>query len=167
MGFPDSETAAPFLPCVVVAESRAVLVAAVPASAERLCRLLPGHRLIVPATLAEAQAALAREPFALAVMGVHFAESRMFDLLSFARGAALNRDVPILCVLGVRRKLSPLTVRLLEETINAMRGCAFFNLSATPDDEAGDALVRRTLMDHLQPPLPPAAAPGIVPRPFA
>jgi hypothetical protein len=142
-------------------------VAAIPAAAERLCRLLSDQRLVVPATLAEAQAALARERFALAVMGVHFAESRMFDLLSFARGSALNRDVPILCVLGAPRNLSRLTVRLLEETINAMHGCAFFNLSATPDDEAGNALVRRTLMDFLQPPLPPAAAPDIAPRPFA
>jgi hypothetical protein len=166
MGFPDSETAPPPAACVVAPESRPVLVAAVPLAAQRLSRQLPDQRLVVPATLAEAQAALARERFSLAVMGVHFAESRMFDLLSFARGSALNRDVPILCVLGVRRKLSPLTVRLLEETINAMRGCAFFNLTAIPDDEAGNALVRRTLMDFLQPPLSVTPVPEVAPRPF-
>ena len=140
-----------------------MLIAAVPAAAERLCRGLRDQRLVVPATLAEAQAALARERFSLAVMGVHFAESRMFDLLSFARGAVLNRDVPILCVLGARRNISPLTVHLLQETINAMSGCAFLNLSAIPDDEAGNARVRSTLMEYLQPPLLPGIATPVRP----
>ena len=67
--------------------------------------------------------------------------------------------MPILCVLGVRRNLSPLTVRLLEETIHAMWGCAFFNLSATPDDEAGNALVRGKLTQYLQPAAPPPVRP--------
>lgn len=60
--------------------------------------------------------------------------------------------MPILCVLGVRRKISDLTVRLLGETTNGMAGCAFLNLSAIPDDEAGNALVRRALLQHLEPP---------------
>jgi hypothetical protein len=150
----------------VLSESRPVLVASVPAAAQRICRLLPGQRLVVPATLAEAQAALARERFELAVMGVYFAESRMFDLMSFARASALNRDVPILCVLGVRRKLSALTVGLLEKTIDSMPGCEFFNLSAVPDDEAGNARVRSKLMEYLL--LPQAGdGPAVALRPFA
>lgn len=131
-----------------------MLVAAIPAAAERLCRLLAGERVVCPATLAEARAALARERFALAVLGVHFDKSRMFDLIAFARASALNREVPILCVLGVRRKMSYLTVRLLQETIEGMSGCAFLNLTAVPADEAGDALVRRVLGEYLQPLLP-------------
>lgn len=133
--------------------SRPVLVAAIPEAAERIGRLLPDQRVVCPATLAEAQAALARERFAFAVMGVYFAESRMFDLMSFARASALNRDVPILCVLGVRRRISDLTVHLLQETIDGMSGCAFLNLSAIPDDEAGNALVRRILMGYLPVPM--------------
>ena len=113
---------------------------------------------MVPTTLAEAQAAFARERFELAVLGVHFAESRMFDLLSYARSSALNRDVPILCVLGARRNFTALTVRLLEETIRAMPGCEFFNLSAVPDDETGDARVREKLAEYLRPLLPAAIA---------
>jgi len=140
----------------VVPQNRPILVAAIPEAAERVCRLLPGQRVVCPATLPEAQAALARERFALAVMGVYFAESRMFDLMSYARASALNRDVPILCVLGARRRISDLTVRLLQDTIDAMWRCAFLNLSAIPDDEAGNALVRRTLMQHLEPVFNPA-----------
>jgi hypothetical protein len=131
-----------------------VLVAAIPVAAERLCRLLPDQRTICPANLAEAQAALARERFALAIMGVHFDESRMFDLISSARASALNRDVPIVCVLGVKRKMSKLTVHLLHETIDGMSGCHFFDLTMIADDATGNALVRGLLMDYLQPLLP-------------
>jgi hypothetical protein len=135
----------------VVPDSRPVLVAAVPTVAERLCRLLPEQRTVCPASLREAQGELAREHFALAIMGVHFDESRMFDLISCVRASALNRAVPIVCVLGVRRTLSTLTVHLLEETINGMPGCQFLDLTAIADDLGGNALVRGTLMDYLEP----------------
>ena len=113
-----------------------MLVATIPAAAERLSRLLIGQRLVCPVNLAEAQAALSRERFALAVMGVHFDESRMFDLISSARVSPLNRDVPIVCVLGVRRKMSKLTVHLLQETISGMSGCQFLDLTMIADDAA-------------------------------
>jgi hypothetical protein len=131
-----------------------VLVAAIPVAVERLCRLLPDQRTVCPANLAEAQAALARERFALAIMGVHFDDSRMFDLISYARASSLNRSVPIVCVLGVRRKLSSLTVHLLQETINGMAGCQFLNLTVIADDDVGNALVRGVLMEYLDPLLP-------------
>jgi hypothetical protein len=138
----------------VVPLSRPVLIAAIPAAAERLCRLLPDQRTVCPASLAEARAALARERFALAIMGVHFDESRMFDLMSHARASALNRSVPIICVLGVRRKMSRLTVHLLQETINGMAGCQFLNLTEIADDDTGNARVRGVLMEYVQPLLP-------------
>ena len=148
-------------------QSASVLVAAIPAAAQRLCRLLPDCRLVVPATLGEAQAALAREQFALAVLGVYFAESRMFDLLSFTRSSALNRDVPVVCLLGARGRLSTLTVRLLEETVNAMPGCRFVDLTAIPDDAAGNAEVRARLMDCLLPPRGGTHGSTVAPGPFA
>ena len=59
----------------------------------------------------------------------------MFDLISCARASVLNRGVPIVCVLGLRRKLSSLTVHLLQETINGMAGCQFLNLTLIADDD--------------------------------
>ena len=138
----------------MVPHSRPVLVAAIPVAVERLCRLLPDQRTVCPANLAEAQVALARERFALAIMGVHFDGSRMFDLISHARASALNRDVPIVCVLGVRRKMSKLTVRTLQGTINGMSGCRFLNLTEIADDDAGNALIRGILTEYLDPRLP-------------
>jgi hypothetical protein len=138
----------------VVAHSRPVLLAAVPVAVERLCRLLADQRTVCPANIAEAQVALARERFALAIIGVHFDESRMFDLISCARASVLNRGVPIVCVLAVRRKLSSLTVHLLEETIDGMVGCQFLNLTVIADDDVGNALVRGALMESLDPLFP-------------
>jgi hypothetical protein len=154
MGFTDSETVPWRIRSAVVPQSLPVLIAAIPVAAERLCRLLPDHRPVCPTTLAEAQVALGRERFALAVMGVHFDESRMFDLMSYARTSSLNRGVPIICVLGVRRTMSNLTVHLLEETINGMAGCQFLNLTVIADDEAGNARVRAMLLDFVEPLLP-------------
>jgi hypothetical protein len=138
----------------VAPQSRPVLLAAVPVAVERLCRLLPDQHTVCPANLSEAQVALARERFALAIIGVHFDESRMFDLISCARASVLNRRVPIVCVLAVRRKLSSLTVHLLQETINGMAGCQFLNLTVIADDDVGNALVRDVLMEYLDPRLP-------------
>ena len=72
-----------------------IFVATVPAAAERLRRILAGHRIVTVLTLAEAKQALAREKFALAILGVYFEESRMFELLAFAKGSVMNRDTPV------------------------------------------------------------------------
>ena len=99
-------------------------------------------------TFEEAKQALSAEQFALAVLGVYFAESRMFDLLALARGSASNRDTPIVCVLGLRG-LSDLLIRSLEQTINSMPRTAFLNLAAIPDDANGNVFVRSFLDRYL------------------
>jgi DNA-binding NtrC family response regulator len=115
----------------------------VPVAAERLRRILAGYRVVTVVTFAEAKQALSREKFKLAVLGVYFEESRMFELLSFAKGSLMNRDTPIVCVLGMRGALSGATIRSLEQAVNSLPGSVFLNLIAIPDDERGNALVRR------------------------
>jgi len=136
---------------VQTARSR-VLIAAVPAAAVRLRRILCAHAPVAVQTLQDAQDALSRERFSLVVLGVYFDESRMFDVMSYARASALNREVPIVCVLGVRGKLSDATVRMLREIIETMSACEFLNLVAIPDDDAGNARVLSRLARHLAPP---------------
>jgi hypothetical protein len=120
-----------------------IFVATVPVAAERLRRVLAGHRVVSVLTLAEAKQTLSREKFALAILGVYFEESRMFELLSFAKGSIMNRDTPVVCVLGMRGALSAATLRSLEQAVNSIRGSVFLNLVAIPDDEPGNVLVRR------------------------
>jgi hypothetical protein len=135
---------------------------------QRLQAILAGHPTTLVRTVQEAQIALAAERFSLAILGVYFDESRMFEVMSYARVGALNRDVPIVCVRGMPGNLSPLTLRMLEQTVNALSGCEFLDLSAIPDDDAGNALVLRRLARHLGSPLlqaSPLAAPAARPTP--
>jgi hypothetical protein len=126
-------------------------VAAVPIAAERLRSILSGHRVFCPVDYHEAKEALSREQYALAIFGVYFDESRMFELVSFARASAANRDTPIVAVLGIRGRLSDLIIRALEQTINSMPGTRFLDLAAIPDDRDGNASVRRILDGYLLP----------------
>jgi len=126
-------------------------VAAVPIAAERLRSILSGHRVFCPVNYHEAKEALSREQYALAIFGVYFDESRMFDLVSFTRGSAANRDTPIVAVLGIRGRLSELIVRSLEQTINSMPLTTFLNLTVIPDDPGGNASVREFLDRYLLP----------------
>jgi hypothetical protein len=120
-----------------------IFVATVPAAAERLRRILAGHRVVSVVTLAEAKQALSSEKFALAILGVYFEESRMFELLSFAKGSIMNRDTQVVCVLGKRGALSDATLRSLEQAVNSIRGSVFLNLVAIPDNMPGNVLARR------------------------
>jgi hypothetical protein len=145
-----------------------ILIAAAPVAATRLQAILAGFSMTVVRTVAEAQSALAGERFTLAILGVYFDESRMFEVMSYARVGGLNRDVPIVCVRGIPGNISPITLRMLEQTVNALSGCEFLDLSAIPDDDAGNARVLRRLTRYLGPPLPqasPLAAPAARPTP--
>ena len=125
-----------------------ILVAAVPKAAVRIERALDGEELRIVRTVEEARLALRTDPFRLAIFGVYFDESRMFELIPCARASRLNREIPILCVLGIARRLSASAVRGLEETVRAI-GCGWLDISAIPDDAAGYGLLRAALLSHL------------------
>jgi len=144
-----------------------VLIAAAPPSASRLQAVLTGYHSTLVRTVQEARHALAAERFTLSILGVYFDESRMFDVMSYARTSGRNRDVPIVCVRGMAGSMSPVTLRMLEQTINALSGCEYLDLIGIPDDVAGNALVLRRLARHLGPILPPPTAdtPALRPTP--
>jgi hypothetical protein len=141
-----------------------ILVATVPQAAERLSRVFGGAVLTVE-TFEEAALALSQERFSLVIVGVYFADSRMFELLSFARGSLANRATPIVCVLGIRGDLAPGLIRSVANTVNSMEGCVFYNLAAVPDDEAGNAEVRAFVETFLVSAALAAHSAGQPPRP--
>ncbi|HUQ24811.1 MAG TPA: hypothetical protein VM140_04010 [Burkholderiales bacterium] len=145
--------------------SRRIIVAAVPIAALRIQRALADQDVFIVRTITEAAVALKNEAFRLAIFGLYFDESRMFELSTVARASELNRATPILCVQGLRR-LTAATVRGLEQTIRAM-GYGWLDIAAIADDEAGTALLRESILRHL-PPDPFAAGgsgPGEIPEP--
>lgn len=115
----------------------------------RLERVLAGHDLVFVETSDEARELLEQERFGLVLLGVHFDESQMFSLLGDIRAHAKYRKVPILCVLGTwGRMLSEVAVEGLDHAVKAMMANGFLNLLHFPDDDEGNARIRR-IADYL------------------
>src|SRR4051812_30424451 len=74
-----------------------LLIAASTEPGEILARILAGHELVRVDTVAKARQLLARDAFALIVCTVLFDESRMFDLLRFAKSNARCQSTPFVC----------------------------------------------------------------------
>ena len=82
------------------------------------------------------------------MLGVNFDESRMFELLRLVRTYDCNRTTPVLCVLDRDSRLSDVAVEGLDHAVKAMLANAFLNLQKFPDDDEGDARLRR-IVDYL------------------
>ena len=115
---------------------------------ERLSRILEGHELTVPKSVEQAKAELQRREFAMVILGVHFDESRMFELLRLVRTYKMNELTPVVCMLTGESRLSDVAIEGLDHAVKAMLANAFLNLKKFPDDEAGNQRVRR-IIDYL------------------
>jgi len=127
-------------------KDRQILVAV--DNCERLERLLVGHSLTIPKSVGEAEALLRKREFHLVVLGVHFDESRMFELLRVVRIYDCNKLTPVVCLLSGESKLSPVAIEGLDHAVKAMLANAFLDLNKFPDDRAGNGRVRR-IIDYL------------------
>lgn len=114
----------------------------------RLERILAGHRLTIPHSVEEAKLDLERREFHMVILGVLFDESRMFELLRLVRTFDKNRLTPVVCMLATESRLSPVAIEGLDHAVKAMLANAFVNLNKFPDDQAGNARVRR-IVDYL------------------
>ncbi len=115
---------------------------------ERLQRVLVGHHLTMVTSVEEAKAELQKREFAMIILGVNFDESRMFELLRLARTYKMNQVSPVVCMLTTESRLSDVAIEGLDHAVKAMLANAFLNLNKFPDDEAGNARVRR-IIDYL------------------
>jgi CheY-like chemotaxis protein len=126
-----------------------ILVAVLHDNRERLTRVLEGHDLVFVDNGDDARELLERDVYGLVLLGVHFDESQMFSVLGDIRSRARYRKVPILCVLGSwGRMLSEVAVEGLDHAVKAMMANGFLNLLHFPDDEQGNARIRR-IADYL------------------
>ena len=127
---------------------REILLALTSQSRDRFARVLTGHRLTCPKDLGEAERLLTEREYAMIIIGVHFDESRMFEVLRLVRIEDKNRTTPVVCVLGHETRLSEVAVEGLDHSVKAMLANAFLNLAHFPDDEQGNARIRR-IIDYL------------------
>lgn len=125
--------------------SSKILVADAPEADRPISIILAGHEVAFVRTLGGAQRALEREKFALILVGVHFDDSRMFDLL---RHLQASGPPPGCAVIGMRSRnfVSPaITIEGLEIATKALGCNLFLDLTWYADDAAGNAAVRALL----------------------
>ena len=120
-----------------------VLVADVPEVHARVAAVLAQERVVFVHTLAAALKALAAEDFDLVLIGMHFDDSRMFDLLHAVRAGSRNRAVPIVCYRMRALAFMALSTEAIEVTVKALGAGAFADLASSASEEQGDAALAR------------------------
>jgi hypothetical protein len=123
-----------------------ILVADRPESDRRISAILAGYELVFVRTMNDAQRALGREQFALVLIGVHFDDSRMFDLLR-----CLPAGAAAVCVRSQHFQSQAITLEGLGIAAKALGCTLFLDLTWYADDAAGNAAVRRLLEALLTP----------------
>ncbi|HZS65822.1 MAG TPA: hypothetical protein VFA72_01840 [Burkholderiales bacterium] len=119
-----------------------VLVADVPEVQARVAAVLAQERLVFVHSLAAALSALAGDDFDLVLIGLHFDESRMFDLVRAVREGRRNRAVPIICS-RMRPFAFPISMQVIEVTVKALGAHAFADLASYAAAEDGNAALVR------------------------
>lgn len=128
--------------------TRRVLVADTPEGDRRLAAILAGYELEFVRTLAEARRALQDDGFDLVLIGVHFDDSRMFDLLRYMRANPGKPERCVVCMRSQRFASTAITIEGLEIAAKTL-GCALFlDLTWYTDDANGNQAVR-SLLDAL------------------
>jgi PleD family two-component response regulator len=120
-----------------------VLVADLPELDGRLSAVLLGHRLSFVRTMYEAERRLAAEDFALVIIGLHFDDSRMFDLLRHVRSPGRHRHVPVLCLRTQSHRQAAISSESLKIACEALEGDAFIDFGAYPSDVEAEVALRQ------------------------
>jgi CheY-like chemotaxis protein len=129
-----------------------ILVADTSDSDRRLSAILAGQDVMFARTIGEAQRLLAQQQFDLVMIGVHFDDSRMFDLVRHVRAGGHHAGKPVACVRS-HRFISAAAISLegLEIAARALACNLFLDLTKYPDDAHGNAEVRKRLAALLTP----------------
>ena len=125
-----------------------ILVADGPDLEGRIRRILERYELTFVRTLGAATRALERGGYELVLIGVHFDDSRMFDLLRHIRAEERTRGTPVVCVLSQRFE-TVVSVQGLEIAARTLAANTFIDFTKHQDDNDGDAAIRRLIEDCL------------------
>jgi DNA-binding NtrC family response regulator len=131
--------------------SKRILVADTPEADRRISAILDGYELVFVRTLREAQSALEREPVALVLTGVHFDDSRMFDLLRYLQASGERPGCAVICMRSQHFVSSAITIEGLEIATRALGCNLFLDLTWYADDATGNAAVRKLLEALINP----------------
>lgn len=130
-----------------------ILLCAYPGARQRLARVLGDHHLWFADTLQEACAAVDARKFDLVLIGTRFDESRMFDLLRHLHAEGKSGSTSIVCFRGMMSvpASDPAIVEGLSLACEVLGARAFYDFAIYPDDESGNAAIRRIIASYLPP----------------
>jgi hypothetical protein len=128
-----------------------VLIADTPAGDRRISEILSGHELEFVRTLADAQRAVDRNGFSLVLIGVHFDESRMFDLLRYLQARGRPTGCAVICMRSHHFASTAITIEGLEIATKALGCNVFLDLTWYADDAAGNGALRQLLEALINP----------------
>jgi hypothetical protein len=128
--------------------SKKILVADTPEGDRRLLQILSGYELSFVRTMGEARRALEADGFVLVLVGVHFDDSRMFDLLRYLQASGRHGNRPLVCVRSQRFTSPAISIEGLEIATKALGCTLFLDLTWYADDANGRSAVRQ-LLEHL------------------
>ena len=118
-----------------------ILIADAPDGVVNLERILgPGHELVIAHSTTAALVVLKEQTFDLIIVGVHFDESRMFDLISKIRMISANADKPLICFCTRDNEMTRIMHNSLECSSKAFGAWMYldqheYNQTQDPDGE--------------------------------
>ena len=122
--------------------AKRILVADTSDGDRRLSEILSGFDLTFVRALAEAQRALARERFDLILVGVHFDDSRMFDLLRHLQASGGAPGCAVICMRSQHFQSPAISIEGLEIAAKALGCNLFLDLTWYADDATGNGAIR-------------------------
>ncbi|MGH8732649.1 MAG: hypothetical protein ACREVB_03105 [Burkholderiales bacterium] len=131
--------------------SKKILVADTPEGDRRLSQILSGYELTFVRTMDAAQRELTADGFALVLVGVHFDDSRMFDLLRHLQASGERPGCAVICMRSQHFVSQAITLEGLEIAAKALGCNLFLDLTWYADDATGNAAVRKLLEAMLTP----------------
>jgi PleD family two-component response regulator len=105
-----------------------IIAADRPTGVETLQKLLRDIAVVVPVTTMEAAVDVLASPFDLVICGVHFDDSRMFDLLTFVRQKDQSLVRSFLIFRDLESELDPTFFRSLEIAAEVSGAAGFVDL---------------------------------------
>lgn len=133
---------------------KCILVADVPAGVRTVENVLGMSATVIGTNILDEAVSLLRKGVDLIVCGIHFDDSRMFDLLRLTKADPSTRAIPFLCV---RDMDSELTLPIFEslqiacQALGAVEFVDLFHVKSRFGSQDADERFRRILTDLLTP----------------
>lgn len=122
-----------------------ILIADTLLGAPSLKRILEGHKLVIVHTMNDAQGELEGQDFELAIVGLQFDESRMFEFIKAVKTTPRNSTRPIICFCARETEIARIMQESLEVSTRALGAWMYLSEHAYNVFKSPDAELRRVI----------------------